>query len=82
MANSANRIKVYPGHDGAGLIHPKAGALSGGEGGTMWPADNFTHRRIADGSLVTESMRTILPDSPASQIAPRGRRQTSGSNKV
>ncbi len=82
MANDANRIKVFPGHDGAGLVHPKAGALTGGDGGTLWPADSFTHRRIAEGSLVRESMRTVLPDSPTSQVAPRVRRQTSGPNKV
>jgi len=33
------------------LEHPSHGPLKGGGKGTMWPADQFTFRRIRDGDI-------------------------------
>lgn len=46
-------IRVWPGPNGAGLVHPVSGALRPGAAGTPWAHDGFTLRRVADGSIVT-----------------------------
>jgi hypothetical protein len=58
----AETIKVYPGVDGAGLRHPTGGPLKGGDKGTLWPSDQFTHRRIGDGSLTTTAGGGVTSD--------------------
>ncbi len=47
-------IRVFPGVGGSSLRHPSAGPIKTTGRGSLWPSDSFTHRRIADGSLVIE----------------------------
>ena len=54
------RIRVIAGAGGTMLSHPRAGMLR--DGVNSWPADQFTFRRIAEGSLVK------VEDAPAGEV--------------
>jgi len=52
-------IRVLPRDDDMRrlLKHPKAGGFRS-EGSLEWPDDNFTQRRLRDGSVILESAQT------------------------
>ena len=54
-------IKVYPGKDGEGMKHPVTGVMVK-PGGSPWPSDQFTHRRIGDGSILTTAGGGVTSD--------------------
>ena len=57
------------------IRHPTAGALTDDPAGALWPADQFTFRRLEDGDIseVTEAPVTKTAD-PAPAAAPSARR--------
>lgn len=88
----AETIKVFPGTDGANLSHPSAGPIKAS--GSMWPQDQFTFRRLADGSVTRDhpaaaadhekdDVTGAVSGAAAAPVAHSGtRRHTSGPDKV
>jgi len=68
-------MKVWPKNDAikSSLKHVPTGKGFGDDGTGDWPEDNFTHRRIRDGDLLTQAPgqppRPQQP-TPAPQPAP------------
>lgn len=58
-------IRIYPMREVV-PEHPTAGRIKAGGLGTMWPADQFTFRRIADGDISKED-----PNLSVSAAAPQ-----------
>lgn len=56
-------VRVVPANDDVRKLmgHPKVGRFPN-EGGTVWPNDRFTKRRIADGSVTVEKDEKPKPD--------------------
>ncbi len=61
----AELIYVKPAKAGLDLAHPFEGVLS--VDGGLWPADQFTFRRLQDGDIV----RADAPTQPATVDAPK-----------
>ncbi len=67
-------IRVFQGNGGSNLRHPSAGPVK--THGSMWPSDSFTHRRIADGSvIIKDSGGTIVAESGVVGDVGRARRR-------
>jgi hypothetical protein len=73
-AYAPQRVRVNPRDDEMRKIlkHPAYGGFLS-EGSVEWPLDQFTKRRLSDGSIVravAEAVQTVSPEAPPPQAEP------------